>query len=210
MGPETSSTGDFTVGQRLRQNKVLQWGCAYLGVALAITYWSKLLGHTFSWPESLQRLVALILMLGFPLTLTLAWYHGHKRLPGISAGELLIASILLFIPPGLLALYPRAPARHEVSLARPDPTSAPAAPKTAAATGISLAVLPFLDLSPAHDQEYFSDGLTEELINQLAQIRDLRVTARTSSFAFKGKNEDLRVIGEKLGVAYLLEGGACQ
>ncbi len=67
-------------------------------------------------------------------------------------------------------------------------------------------MLPFADLSAAHDQEYFSDGLTEELLNQLAQIKDLRVTARTSSFSFKGKNEDVRVIGEKLGVANLLEG----
>jgi len=206
MGPETSSTGDFTVGQRLRQNKVLPWGCAYLGVALAITYWAKLLGHTFGWPENIQRLIALILMLGFPVALTLAWYRGRKGLPGIAAGELLIASILLFIPPGLLVLFARVPARHEVSLARSDGTRAPAVPKTAGATGISLAVLPFIDLSPAHNQEYFSDGLTEELINQLARIRDLRLTARTSSFAFKGKNEDLRVIGEKLGVAYLLEG----
>ncbi len=61
-------------------------------------------------------------------------------------------------------------------------------------------------MSPAHDQEYFSDGLTEEVLNQLAQIKGLTVTARTSSFSFKGRNEDMRVIGEKLGVANLLEG----
>jgi TolB-like protein len=83
------------------------------------------------------------------------------------------------------------------------PTSATAVPVPGLVT---LAVLPFADLSAAHDQEYFSDGLTEELLNQLAQIRDLRVTARTSSFSFKGKNEDVRVIGEQLGVANLLEG----
>ncbi len=71
---------------------------------------------------------------------------------------------------------------------------------------VTLAVLPFADMSSAHDQEYFADGLTEEILNQLAQIRDLRVTGRTSSFYFKGRNEDLRTIGEKLGVANLLEG----
>jgi TolB-like protein len=76
----------------------------------------------------------------------------------------------------------------------------------AADAAVTLAVLPFADMSPAHDQEYFSDGLTEELLNQLAQIKALRVTARTSSFSFKGKGEDMRVIGEKLGVANLLEG----
>ncbi len=76
----------------------------------------------------------------------------------------------------------------------------------AVAAPVTLAVLPFADMSPAHDQDYFSDGLTEELLNQLANIKGLRVTARTSSFQFKGKSEDVRVIGEKLGVANILEG----
>jgi TolB-like protein/DNA-binding winged helix-turn-helix (wHTH) protein len=70
----------------------------------------------------------------------------------------------------------------------------------------SIAVLPFVDLSPGRDQEYFSDGLAEELINDLAQVRGLKVVARSSSFQFKGKNEDLRTVGSKLGVANVLEG----
>ncbi|MFU8878508.1 MAG: hypothetical protein ACNA7E_10230, partial [Wenzhouxiangellaceae bacterium] len=70
----------------------------------------------------------------------------------------------------------------------------------------SIAVLPFADLSPEGDQQYFSDGIAEEILNLLAQVRDLTVIGRTSSFAFKGKNVDLREIGETLGVAYLLEG----
>jgi len=70
----------------------------------------------------------------------------------------------------------------------------------------SLAVLPFVDMSPAKDNEYFTDGLTEELLNILAQIKSLQVAGRTSSFAFKGKTEDLREIGEKLNVNTLLEG----
>ncbi len=70
----------------------------------------------------------------------------------------------------------------------------------------SIAVLPFVDMSVGKDQEYFSDGLSEELLNLLAKIPELKVIGRTSSFAFKGKNEDLRVIAEKLGVAHLLEG----
>ena len=70
----------------------------------------------------------------------------------------------------------------------------------------SIAVLPFIDLSPGKDQEYFSDGLTEELINDLAQVSGLKVVARSSAFQFKGKNEDLRAVGRKLGVANVLEG----
>ena len=70
----------------------------------------------------------------------------------------------------------------------------------------SIVVLPFVDMSEKHDQEYFSDGLTEELIDQLNHASDLKVIARTSSFQFKGKNEDTRLIAGKLGVAHLLEG----
>jgi serine/threonine protein kinase/Flp pilus assembly protein TadD len=70
----------------------------------------------------------------------------------------------------------------------------------------SIAVLPFTDMSPEKDQEYFSDGLSEEILNVLAKNRGLRVTARTSSFSFKGKDEDIRSIGQKLNVGVLLEG----
>lgn len=70
----------------------------------------------------------------------------------------------------------------------------------------SIAVLSFTDMSPAKDQEYFCDGIAEEIISNLSHIRDLRVSSRTSSFAFKSKPEDVRIIGKKLGVATVLEG----
>ncbi len=70
----------------------------------------------------------------------------------------------------------------------------------------SIAVLPFKDLSPQHDQDYFCEGLAEELINALTQVKDLKVAARTSSFFFKGKEEDIREIGRRLDVASILEG----
>jgi TolB-like protein/DNA-binding winged helix-turn-helix (wHTH) protein len=70
----------------------------------------------------------------------------------------------------------------------------------------SIAVLPFADMSPAKDQEYFSDGLAEQLINDLAKVSGLKVVGRSSAFQFKGKNEDLRDVGRKLGVANVLEG----
>ena len=70
----------------------------------------------------------------------------------------------------------------------------------------SIAVLPFADLSPDRDQEYFCDGMTEEIIDALAKVNGFRVVARTSSFAFKGKQQDIREIGKKLNVATVLEG----
>ena len=70
----------------------------------------------------------------------------------------------------------------------------------------SIAVLPFADMSPTKDQEYFSDGLAEQLIHDLAKVAGLKVVARSSAFQFKGRNEDVRDVGRKLGVAHVLEG----
>jgi eukaryotic-like serine/threonine-protein kinase len=89
-----------------------------------------------------------------------------------------------------------------VWMGREHKSAAPAAQLTMP----SIAVLPFVDMSPDKNQEYFSDGLAEELLNDLANIRGLRVVARTSSFQFKGKNEDLRTVGERLNVDAILEG----
>ncbi|HEX5109665.1 MAG TPA: protein kinase [Vicinamibacterales bacterium] len=74
----------------------------------------------------------------------------------------------------------------------------------------SVAVLPFADMSAGKDQEWFSDGLAEEIINALARIRGLRVIARTSAFAFKGKQTDVRRIAHRLGVGHILEGSVRQ
>jgi serine/threonine-protein kinase len=79
-------------------------------------------------------------------------------------------------------------------------------PRETADDRASVAVLPFADMSPARDHEYFSDGLAEEVINVLAQIPALRVIARTSSFAFKGRNADVREVARTLGVSQVLEG----
>jgi TolB-like protein/DNA-binding winged helix-turn-helix (wHTH) protein len=79
-------------------------------------------------------------------------------------------------------------------------------PNVPSSNNTSIAVLPFADMSPGKDQEYFSDGLAEQLIHDLAKVPRLKVVGRSSAFQFKGKNEDLREVGRKLGVANVLEG----
>jgi TolB-like protein len=115
-----------------------------------------------------------------------------RKITGIAIGigVLLIAGLIAF-------LLLRSPGRRDAP---------PAVASTTIAAPVTLAVLPFANLSSDPEQEYFSDGLTEEILNQLAQVDALSVTARTSSFSFKGRNEDVRVIAQKLGVANLLEG----
>lgn len=110
---------------------------------------------------------------------------------------------LLILAMGYIVADKFGASKHAVPAAE-----APATPPAhlEAAPEKSIAVLPFVDMSEKKDQEFFSDGLSEELIDHLAQAPDLKVIARTSSFQFKGKNEDMRTIGQRLGVANLLEG----
>jgi TolB-like protein len=89
---------------------------------------------------------------------------------------------------------------HEVA------TSSPAATPVPAISEKSIAVLPFADMSEKKDQEYFADGMAEEIINLLAKVPDLHVPARTSSFYFKGKSTKVPDIARELGVAHILEG----
>ena len=107
-------------------------------------------------------------------------------------------------PIGLYVVTVKEPAtRRQLSRTGPETTQ----PAQERKTGIrSIAVLPFADLSPQHDQEYFSDGVAEEILNALTKVGGLHVPARTSCFAFRGTNVDAREIGKRLGVETLLEG----
>jgi serine/threonine protein kinase len=112
------------------------------------------------------------------------------------------AAVVLAGAVGYAVMRPPAPIQAAATKA----ASRPAGAATSPAGDKSIAVLPFVDMSEKHDQEYFSDGLSEELIERLSHSPELKVIARTSSFQFKGRNEDMRAIGERLGVAHLLEG----
>jgi TolB-like protein len=206
---------------RLHEHKVLQWGLAYLGAALAIAHGAELVGHAFNWSEVANRILMGVLVVGLPIALALAWYHGHRSLRNVTTGEATIIALLVAIGAGLLVALVRTPegeSREEAALratpahsteatAATVPGKATAGGETAlAAQGPSIAVLPFVNMTSDPEQEYFSDGLAEELLDQLAHLPNLRVIGRTSSFAFKGKNEDLRVIGATLGVNHILEG----
>jgi TolB-like protein len=134
-------------------------------------------------------------------------------IPGTSAGKVSAAQpnstrtrILLAAGLGILALALAVLWADRIWLVKRATVEQLGTSATHVVSDKSIAVLPFVDMSEKHDQEYFSDGLSEELIDHLAHIADLKVIARTSSFAFKGKNEDMRSIAATLGVANLLEG----
>ncbi len=127
----------------------------------------------------------------------------------INAKSMGILTAVLVVVGAVLWVLTRSGSEHSSTQAGPGIQEgvAPAAARPVTAPpGASLAVLPFVNMSSDHEQDYFSDGLSEELLNQLAQVPHLRVIGRTSSFAFKGQNENPRRIGELLGVNHILEG----
>ncbi len=191
---------------RLTRRKVVQWGIVYVAGAWGFLQGLEYLSGTYDWPRQIQQLVTLALLIGLPIVLVLAWYHGERGQQRITTPEFVIVTLLLLLGGGAFWSYQRASeGGHDAALAAANTVGPPASSAVSDARP-SLAVLPFADLSQARDQEYLGDGLAEEILNQLAQIPALRLVGRTSSFSFKGKNEDLRTIGGKLGVAHLLEG----
>jgi TolB-like protein/tetratricopeptide (TPR) repeat protein len=187
----------------LRRRKVFRVAATYGVIAwLTIEVASVVLPALHS-PEWIVSAIVIAALSGFPIVLLLAWVFdltpkGVVRTEAVGEGapevrriarrgiDFVVIAVLLSIV-GYLA-YQQDFFSTEASGER------------------SIAVLPFVDLSAEGDNEYFSDGISEELLNSLVGIDGLRVAARTSSFAFKGRNEDIRLIGEKLNVRTVLEG----
>src|SRR2546423_2719538 len=188
----------------LKRRNVYKVAIAYAVVAWLLIQIATQVFPFFEVPNWAVRLVVLLLIIGFPIALILAWAfeltpEGIKRTDVVSpeqsnrarTGKTLNLAIIttLVLVIGLLI----------VDRFRQRSAPVPSAEK-------SIAVLPFVDLSQAKDQEYFCDGISEELLDALSKIEGLRVVARTSSFSFKGKNADAVEIAQKLNVQNILEG----
>src|SRR5262249_49853719 len=134
----------------------------------------------------------------------LAWYHGHRARHRISGPEVSILIALLVVAGSVLWWV----SRHEHSAASIASSAVSHSTSQAAFNPPehSIAVLPFVNMSGAKEQQYFSDGLTEELLNSLTRINGLQVAARTSSFSFQGEHPDIATVAHKLNVRAVLEG----
>ena len=187
-----------SVWERLRHRKVVQWGVAYVAGAWGLLQGLAYVSATFDWPREVQQLSTIALLVGLPMALVVAWYHGERGERRVGRTELAILTMLFLVGGGLFWHYQRT-----AETARS--TDAPPA-ATVAATDHSIAVLPFVNMSADKEQEYFADGISEELLNLLAQVPGLRVIARTSSFSFKGKQVEIAEIARRLNVANVLEG----
>jgi len=199
---------------KLRRRKVVQWGLTYLAGAWGLLQGIGFTADAFAWPSALKQIALLLLLIGLPIVLVIAWYHGERGEQGVTRIELTIITLLFLLGGGLFWRYDRA---SEESPAPPAAAAASATtidetrPSTASATGTlphrpSLAVLPFDSLGDSSANDYFADGMTDDIITDLSKLSGILVIARNSSATYKGKAVKVQQVAEDLGVRYVLEG----
>ncbi len=206
----------------LKRRNVLRVGAAYIVSAWLLIQVVDTIFPAFGFSEKAVRIVTLVCIIGFLPTLIFAWAFeltpdGLKQEkdidPALSAaprsGKVLdrVIMVVLALALGYFAFdkFVLDPARDESKIAAATQAARRAAGPTAPEDR-SVAVMPFVNMSSDPEQEFFADGMTEELLNILAKVPTLKVTARTSSFFFKGRNDPISTIAETLGVKHVLEG----
>ncbi len=209
--------------EELKRRNVIKVGIAYAVGAWLLLQLTDVLIDLLDLPETAGKYVILLLVIGFPLAVFFAWAfemtpEGIKREADVDRSESITHITSQKLNRTIITVLSLALAFFVFdkfstgSEPQSEPTLAEVATSTEPVTAEqqsadkSIAVLPFVNMSADANNEYFSDGLSEELLNLLAKVDGLKVAARTSSFKFKGKDVDIAEIGEKLNVATVLEG----
>ncbi len=205
MSAGEQATGTWAA---LRQRKLVQWALAYAAAAWVLLQVLGLSVDSYDWPGWIMRLAIGAALLGFVVTLVLAWFHGERGQQRVSAAELLVLALVLSIGGALLWRFD--PSAQQVA---PGSESRPGTSTTATAgiglqpvDGKSIAVLPFENLSEDKSNAYFADGMQDEIITRLAKIGQLKVISRSSTQRYRTKDANVADIARELGVANLVEG----
>jgi len=195
----------------LKRRNVYKVAVAYAVVAWLLIQAASIFFPAFDAPPWVMRIFIIVIIFGFPVALIFSWafeitpegiklesdIEPSKSIARRTGRKIVAVTIALAVVAAGLLVYQLVRSK---SLVTPRPSESATAPQK------SIAVLPFVDLSQAHDQDYFCDGISEEILDALAKIEGLRVVARTSSFSFKGRNADVSEIAQKLNVQNVLEG----
>jgi len=211
--------------EELKRRNVVRVGVVYLIAAWLLAQVADLMLESFHAPDWVIQAILVVLIIGFPLALIFAWAYeltpeGLKKEKDVdrsqsitrTTGRKLDRTIIAILVVALAYFVwesrfnPNDKVAPETAQTGAEPAEAPEQNAARGSGAKSVAVLPFVNMSSDPEQEYFSDGISEEILNALARVKELKVAGRTSSFAFKGHNEDLRQIGETLGVSHILEG----
>src|SRR5215831_5965707 len=210
----------------LKRRNVIRVAIAYVAVSWLALQAGALIFQAMDLPNTLLRGLVVVLVVAFIPTLVFSWVYeltpeGLKRESEVDRDESIthltgrkldylvigvLGAIVALLLVDKFVLTPRLAARAAANAPAASQTVVVQPASEPATEQASIAVLPFIDMSQSKDQEYFSDGISEELLNLLAKIPQLHVAARTSSFAFKGKQVEIPEIARQLRVAHVLEG----
>ena len=194
--------------RELRRRKVFRVAASYAVLGWVLIQVADTVAPMMNLPDSAPRFLLFFLIMLFPVAVFLAWAmelrpQDGEELSRDAAGRSVLGVGIAILIAGVVGWYLLWGPPDETATAPGQATAEPDAP---AAQRPSLAVLPFLDLSAANDQQYFGDGIAEELLNVLSALEQLEVASRTSAFAFRGENRNIGEIAKILGVTYVLEG----
>ena len=214
--------------EELKRRNVFRVGIAYAISAWVLLQVVDLVLENVAAPQWVMQIFMLAMAIGFPIALIFAWAFemtpdGVKLEKDVDRSQsitkktaqrmnrniiiaLVIAVVLLLVDKFTPDMSEKAPGSISTEVVQIDERSMQGELDLAPVSEKSIAVLPFVDMSPQSDQAYFADGISEEILNVLVKTHSLKVAGRTSSFQFRDRSEDLRVIGEQLGVEHILEG----
>lgn len=197
----------------LKRRNVVRVGIAYAVVGWVILQFVDIIKDILIFPTWFSQMVLVLLLIGFPIALILSWAfeltsEGLKKTAEVDKSDSIThgtgRKLNKMIIGGLVAAIGILLA--DKFILGPETLDEGGLPKAQAEAGASIAVLPFINLSSDPEQEYFSDGISEEILNVLAQVDGLSVASRTSAFAYKGQDRNISEIARDLKVDYVLEG----
>jgi len=199
--------------QELKRRNVFRVAVAYIIVGWLVLQVADTLAPALRLPDWFLSAVAFLILLGFPFALIFAWAfevtpEGVKREKEVDRSQSITEQTGQKLNLTIIALLAIAVVYFAIDkfVLQPEATTGDEVVETAGPSDTSIAVLPFVNMSDDASNEYFADGITEELLNLLAKIPALDVTSRSSAFQFKGKEIDIPTVAEKLNVAHILEG----
>ena len=182
---------DQSIWARLRRRKVVQWGLVYVAAAWGFLQGLEYVSDAFQWPAQLRQIALLLLLIGLPIVLVLAWYHGDRGQRRITTSEFAIITLLLLLGGGAFWYYQRA--SESGKAATPTASEVPPDPSTGIKDARpSVAVLPFENRSRLEDDAFFVDGIHDDILTQLSKVSALRVISRTSVEQFRDTKLPIR------------------
>jgi TolB-like protein len=202
--------------EELKRRSVFRVGIAYLVVAWLVLQLTDLVFENMNAPDWVMQVIMLVIAVGFPIALVLAWAFELKAdgvqrdsedTPGSASNSRLFYAFVGIISVAAIGFFLWQQYRPALQ-----PTDSPTQTESSGASApeneslLAIAVLPFESFTEDREDQYFADGLADTLLHKLSQLETLTVIARNSSFQYKGQNVDVRDVGENLGVPTVVEG----